>query len=78
MLIVPMIRIRFRQVLEEKAFREHRRIGMAEISAATGLSRTTLTRISNVAGYNATLDAIDALCTYFDCEPGDLLLREKD
>lgn len=51
---------------------------MGEISAATGLSRTTLTRISNVAGYNATLDAVDALCTYFDCEPGDLLLREKD
>jgi putative transcriptional regulator len=73
-----MIRIRFRQVLEDKAFREHRRIGLAEVSAATGLSRTTLTRISNVAGYNATLDAIDALCRYFDCDPGELLTRERE
>jgi putative transcriptional regulator len=73
-----MLRIRFRQLLEEKAFSERRRIGLDEVIADTGISRATLNRISNVPGYNAKLDAIDALCAYFDCQPGDLLSREKD
>jgi len=73
-----MLRIRFRQLLEEKAFRERRRIALDEVIADTGISRATLNRISNVPGYNANLEAIDALCAYFDCQPGDLLSRERD
>jgi putative transcriptional regulator len=73
-----MIRIRFRQLLEEKAFKERRRISLGEVIAATGISRATVNRISNTPGYNANLEAIDALCTYFDCEPGELLARDKD
>ena len=68
-----MIRIRLRQMLDDKSFEEGRRITIGDISEATGISRATLTRIVNQPGYNARLEAIDELCGYFKCQPGDLL-----
>ena len=41
----------------------------------TGISRPTLTRISNVPGYNTNTDTISALCDYFEIEPGELLKK---
>lgn len=51
---------------------------MMEVCEKTGISRPTLTRVANAPGYNATIEVLDALCDYFDCEPGDLLQRVKD
>jgi putative transcriptional regulator len=68
-----MIRIHFAKLLDDKAFRENRRITIVEVANETGLSRSTLTRLSTQRGYNARLDAIDVLCGYLDCQPGDLL-----
>jgi putative transcriptional regulator len=70
-----MIRILFKQQLDEKSFRDNRRITLIEVAEITGISRPTLTRIANNAGYNTNTDTIDALCDYFECEPGDLLKR---
>lgn len=69
----PMIRIRFIQLLDDKGFREGRRISLAEVAKETGISRPTITRIINTAGYNLGLDGVDALCRYLECQPGDLL-----
>lgn len=68
-----MIRIKLRQLLDDKAFNEDRRITLDEVSEASGIARATLNRIANVPGYNATLGNIDALCEYFGCTPGELL-----
>lgn len=68
-----MIRIKLKQLLDEKAFNERRRITLNDVAEATKVSRPTLTRIANVPGYNTNTDTIDALCKYFECEPGDLL-----
>ncbi|MBU0539675.1 MAG: helix-turn-helix domain-containing protein [Gammaproteobacteria bacterium] len=68
-----MIRILFKQLLDEKSFREKRRITVGEVSEVTGISRATLTRVANVPGYNTNTDTINALCGYFECEPKDLL-----
>ena len=68
-----MIRIKLKQLLDEKAFKERRRITLNDVSEATKISRPTLTRIANVVGYNTNTDTIDALCKYFGCEPSDLL-----
>ena len=67
-----------KQKLDEKSFAERRRITLNEVSEVTGISRATLTRIANTPGYNTNTDAIDALCKYFDCEPGELLVRVPD
>lgn len=73
-----MIRIRLKQLLDEKAFSERRRITLNDVSEATGISRPTLTRIANVPGYNTNTETLDALCKYFECEPGDLLQRVSE
>ena len=62
-----MIRIRLKELLAEREFRERRVITLVEISEATGIHRTTLGKISNTVGYNCGLDALDRLCAYFGC-----------
>ncbi|MEQ3661049.1 MAG: helix-turn-helix transcriptional regulator [Glaciecola sp.] len=78
-----MIRILLIQHLDEKAYRENRRITLKEVSEETKIGRATLTRIANVKRkedkfYSVGLDVIDKLCDYFECEPGDLLLKVPD
>jgi len=68
-----MIRVLIKQKLDEKSFAERRRITLNEVSDKTGISRATLTRISNVPGYNTNTDTLDALCKYFACSPCELL-----
>jgi len=69
-----MIRVMLKQMLDEKCFRERRRITLNEVAEATGISRPTLTRIANTPGYNTNTDTVAALCKYFACAPGDLLV----
>lgn len=73
-----MIRVRLKQILDDKAFREGRRITLGEVSEETGISTATLTRVANRPGYNTNTDTIDALCTYLQCEPGELLQYVPD
>ncbi|MDX8381038.1 MAG: helix-turn-helix transcriptional regulator [Ghiorsea sp.] len=68
-----MIRILLMKKLDDKSFKENRRVTLNEVSEATGLSRPTLTRIANIQGYNTNTDTINALCKYFDCLPKDIL-----
>lgn len=68
-----MIRVLLKQQLDEKCFREKRRITLNEVAEATGISRATLTRVANQPGYNCNTDTTNALCRYFQCTPGELL-----
>ncbi len=73
-----MIRVMFKQQLDEKSFREKRRITLNEVSDATGISRATLSRIANTPGHNTSTDHLDALCDYLGCELDDLLKRVSE
>lgn len=73
-----MIRIKLRQLLDDKAFAEGRKITLNEVAEVTGIARATLNRIANIPGYNTTTDNLDALCGYFGCTPGDLLEHIPD
>ncbi|MBN4058390.1 helix-turn-helix transcriptional regulator [Mariprofundus ferrooxydans] len=68
-----MIRIRLTQMLDDKGFSEKRKIPLKEVAKKTRLSQPTLSRISNIPGYNTNTDTINALCKYFECSPGKLL-----
>lgn len=68
-----MIRVRFKERLADKEFREDRRITLNEVAEATGVHRVTLNKVANERGYNAGLEVIDKLCQFFECQPGDLL-----
>lgn len=73
-----MIRYRFKELLADKEFRERRQITLGEIADATGIHRTTLSKIANMPGYNTVTDNIDKLCGYFGCDIGDLMQRVPD
>lgn len=73
-----MIRIKLRQLIDDKSFKEGKKITLDNINEATGLSKSTLSRMQSIQGYPATLETIDALCKYLDCQPGDLLEYVSD
>lgn len=73
-----MIRILFNQQLDEKAFRERRRITIADVCEETGLSRPTVSRLANQPGYVTNTTTIEKLCHYFGCTPGDLLVLVEE
>ncbi|WP_208458421.1 helix-turn-helix domain-containing protein [Burkholderia stabilis] len=48
------------------------------MAQTTGIHRTTLSKMVNVRGYNATLSNIDALCKFFGCGVGDIATYVPD
>ena len=68
-----MFRVMVRQLLDDKAFREKRRITLIDFSDETGLSKNTISRLLNTPNYNGSFETLDVLCDYFDCQPGDIL-----
>lgn len=73
-----MIRLRLTELLAEVSFRRGRRVEWLEVAQATGIHRTTLSKMVNVRGYNATLSNIDALCKFFGCGVGDIATYVPD
>jgi putative transcriptional regulator len=68
-----MIRFKLKETLAEKAFRDGKRINLDELSEATGVNKSTLSRISSVRGYNTTTENIDKLCRFFGCSVDKLI-----
>jgi len=65
--VVPVIRFRLKELIADREFHEGKRITFEEIAGATGIHRTTLSKIANQRGYNTTSDNLDKLCNYFEC-----------
>jgi DNA-binding Xre family transcriptional regulator len=73
---LEMIRFKFQELLIAKGYREGRRVTLDEVAAATGIHRTTLSRLSSPRGANVTSDNLDRLCHYFQCELSELAVYE--
>jgi putative transcriptional regulator len=67
-----VIRFKLKQLIVDREFEGGKRITLEAISQATGVHRTTLSRIANKKGYNTTTDVLDKLCVYFSVDVGDL------
>ena len=67
-----MIRFKFQEQLIAKGFAEGRRVTLDEGAIATGIHRTTLSRLGRPLGANITSDNLDRLCNYFGCGLSDL------
>ena len=70
-----MIQCRLRELLAEKGRREQRKITYDDVLARTGISKTTLTRLANDREERVAMSTINRLCTYFNCQPGDLFVH---
>ena len=73
-----LIRFRLAELISDKAFNERRIITFAEIAEATGIHRATLSKMANQPGAKIGSEIIDKLCSYFACQPGDLMVYIKD
>ena len=76
-----MIRFRIKELIAEKAFREHRKITMSEVAAETGVNRSSLSKMTNPQTEHSTTTAsINALCKYFGCKVEDVMvyIAEKE
>lgn len=62
-----MIKYNLKALIAEKEFNEKKRITYAEISKKTGISRTTLSKISATPGYVTGTDILEKLCVFFKC-----------
>ncbi len=63
---------RFGILLAEKRIKERRSISLAEVAEATKISRQALYKWQNNSIDRFEVRVIDALCEYFDIQPGDL------
>lgn len=75
---IGMLRFQLKGLVADKEFREGRRVTLDEIQQATGIHRTTLSKIANQKVYNTTTDNLDKLCAFFDCRVEHLMGRVKD
>lgn len=73
-----MIRLRLTELLADRSFRDGRRVEWREVAEATGIHRTTLSKMANQRGYNATCANLDLLCVYFRCPLSDLAVHVPD
>jgi len=73
-----MIRFRLKELIADLEFRTGQRVTLEEISKATGIHRTTLSKIANTRGYNTTTDNVDKICAFFDCKVEQLMERVPD
>lgn len=49
-----------------------RRVRIADVARATGISRNQLTRLYNDQAVRVELGDLEKLCRYFECGPGEL------
>ena len=69
-----MIQCRLRELIGAKGRRERRKITYDDIWKQTGVNKNTLTRLANDRADMVGISVVDRLCTYFDCQPGDLFI----
>jgi putative transcriptional regulator len=68
----------FRILLAQKATKLQKNIALLDVQRETGIAWSTLNAWANnqVTRYDAPV--IQALCEYFNCQVGDLLVFEKE
>ncbi len=54
--------------------KEGRRVAYSDITGATGIYNTTLTRLANDKAELIGKSTMDRLCAFFECQPGDLFI----
>jgi len=67
-----MIRYRLRERIADAEFRTGKRVTLTEIQRSTGVSQSTLSKLTTRRGYTTTTDVLDRLCRYFGCELSEI------
>lgn len=65
-------------LIAQKAQREGGRASVRATARATGISYYTLSALANDDLREYPREVLETLCTYFDCEIGDILFVEEE
>jgi putative transcriptional regulator len=68
---------RLRELMAQRARITGQPCTYETIRATTGISLNTLSTIANNKIKRVSVDVIDDLLNFFDCEPGDLMVRVR-
>ena len=72
-----MLKSRLKILIAEKETATKRKWTYENISAETGLSKNTIAKLANNKTQMVSLGTIDALCRFFECQPGHILTYEE-
>jgi putative transcriptional regulator len=67
-----MIQLQIKKLITTRSLKWGRDITLSEVAKASGMSRTTLYRAINNE-HNVSINALDRLCTFFECDIQDLV-----
>ncbi len=68
---------RLKVLVAEKSLQDRRQLGIRTIASEAGVSVSTVQRLMNNTMRRVPLDDLGALCSYLDCEVGDILRADK-
>ena len=68
-----MIIFNLKSLMLQKTAKIGTKINLHDISKATGINYSTLSRIASTPNYNINVEHIEKLCDYFKCSPSDLI-----
>lgn len=55
-----------------------RKMSLTELSQRVGITMANLSILKNGRAKAVRLETLDAICRAFDCQPGDILVYEKE
>ena len=72
------IYVRVNELIKARELREGRRLALAEVAHAVGLSPEMLAALVNNRANDISFEVLAALCDYFQCTAGDVLYYDAD
>ncbi|MBN2149518.1 MAG: helix-turn-helix domain-containing protein [Anaerolineales bacterium] len=69
---------RLKILIAEKELRENRKLPYRVIAQEIGVSTSTITQYVTQKVTRFDVPTLEAFCMYFECQPGDLLIWDKN
>jgi putative transcriptional regulator len=73
-----MLKCQLRKLINQKRLQDDKRITLRDIQEATGVQASTLSRMAKNKMTRFESKTLCALCKYFCCSVGDLLVYEDE
>lgn len=70
-----MIQCRLRELMAARSRETRRKITCDVLLTETGVGKSTLAKMANDKALFISLKALDHLCVFFECQPGDLFIE---
>lgn len=68
-----MIRFKLQERMADLAFKRGSRVTVEEVAQATGIHRSTLSKMNRPTGANVNTDNLDRLCFFLECQLHELV-----